>query len=857
MRIITIYLTFILWIGMGMLRAQTLDTLGKPQAIPPNQDSMAAQTHNKVSGYIFQGKIIDAATGEGLPFATIVFPHTAKGTATDLDGNFSYRQDELPSDTIKIQALGYDPVFRKLNHAQHEFTLNIEMQRSASNLTEYTIKAKGVDPALLLLKRIIEHKPQNNPDRTHNYQYVAYNRLEVDMKNVAQGKGKNAPILKNYQFAFHNLDSTSEETPFLPLYLTESISDYYFRRSPKKEREVIKASLSKGVNNKEVSRFLGTAYLNVNIYNNGIPVLDKKFVSPISNEGPVFYKYAIKDTQRAFGHNIILVQFRPKRDGELCFTGDFWVVDSVYAIERISMEVPKTVNLNWTDKVSLYQEFTPVDSVWFCTKDKFIAAVSPYGSKKIPGFIARKTATYHNIIIDKTAIDDSLDKPEWKENVIIPDSVAYKTDDWWAQHRPDTLTTTEKAIHKMVDTVLSMPLTQHYIRLFTFIVSGVKDFGPIELGPYWFLYSNNPVEGHRFRISVGTPRSLNNLHVSGYVAYGLHDQVVKWGGDEKWVLSHAHWTYLYSTFSHDLSQGIDNFDHVPTDNLLSSLERKPNTQWKQAFLDNRRVEFYKLFFNGYSNTLILQNRVFTPYTPLPSSMFVNEHGNPSDQVTSSQIGLEFRYAFKEKYLNGKYKRINAGTKYPIADFIYTAGIKNVLNSAYSFHKLNFSIKESINVPPFGHISYNLYGGIYSGKLPYPLLEVHPGNEFLYYDPNAFEMMNSYEFLSDKFLALNFEHDLGGGIFNHIPLLKKLKFRQFWTAKAIVGSLSDENKALNLNSGFPFRTLEGNPYLELGTGVSNILKVARIDFVWRVAPTPLGGESIEKHFGIFGSVQLEF
>ncbi len=865
MRTVSTILLFLLYSGGSVLTAQTADTADKKNistAHPATTtaaapDSIPAIPQKTLTGYHIHGKIFDAATSEGLPFATVLFLHSAKGTTTDLDGNFSYQPDALPGDTLKIQALGYEPVFRLLNRSQHDFNLHIEMKRAAASLSEFTIHAKGVDPALLLLKRIIEHKPQNNPDRTHNYTYQAYNRLEVDMKNVAVHHAKKTPILKNYQFAFNNMDSTSEEAPFLPLYLTESISDYYFRRSPRKEREVIKASLSKGVNNKEVSRYLGTAYLNVNIYNNGIPVLDKKFVSPISNEGPLFYKYAIKDTEQAFGHNIILVQFKPKRDGELCFTGDFWVVDSVYAIERISMEVPKTVNLNWTDKVSLYQEFAPVDSFWFCVKDKFVAAVSPYGSKKIPGFIARKTATYHHINIDEPSTDSILENPDWKESVIIPDSAAFKTESWWTVNRPDTLTTTEKAIHKMVDTVLAMPLTQHYISLFTFLASGVKDFGPIELGPYWYVYSNNPVEGNRFRFSCATPRTLKDLHLAGFVAYGLRDKELKWGFEEKWIIARNPWMYLYSYFSHDVGQGIDNFDHVRTDNILSSIIRKPGIQWKQAFVDNRRVEFYKMFFNGISSAIILQNRVFTPYYPLPYNMFVDERGNPSSQVTNSQVGLEFRYAYKEKYLNGKYKRVNAGTKYPVFDFIYSAGFKNVLNGAYQYHKLNFSVKESINVPPFGHISYNLYGGVYSGKLPYPLLEVHPGNEFLYYDRNAFEMMNSYEFLSDRFLALNFEHELGGGVFNHIPMLKKLKLRQFWTVKGIVGALSEENKSLNLNSGFPFRNLEGNPYLEIGTGVSNILQIFRLDFVWRVAPKPLDGESIEKHFGIFGSAQFEF
>ena len=119
------------------------------------------------------------------------------------------------------------------------------------------------------------------------------------------------------------------------------------------------------------------------------------------------------------------------------------------------------------------------------------------------------------------------------------------------------------------------------------------------------------------------------------------------------------------------------------------------------------------------------------------------------------------------------------------------------------------------------------------------------------------MMNTYEFLSDQFLGFNFEHDLGGGILKYVPLFKKLKFRQFWTAKGLVGSLTSENKELNMHSGFPFRTLEGTPYLELGTGVSNIFNLFRIDFVWRVMPTPVVAESQSKYFGVFVSMMFEF
>ena len=219
--------------------------------------------------------------------------------------------------------------------------------------------------------------------------------------------------------------------------------------------------------------------------------------------------------------------------------------------------------------------------------------------------------------------------------------------------------------------------------------------------------------------------------------------------------------------------------------------------------------------------------------------------------------MELRYAYKEKYVEGQYLRVNIGSKYPIVDVEADAGIKNVLNSAYQYQKTLLSITESINIPPFGHLYYNVFAGKYFGTLPYPLLSIQPGNEYLYYNKYAFEMMNTYEFISDQYAGFNIEHSIGGGLFNYIPLLKKLKFRQFWTAKGVIGSLNSDNEMLNLNKGYPFRTLQGNPYLELGTGVSNIFKIFRVDFDWRVTPKPQAGEVKSGYFGIFGSVQLEF
>ena len=159
----------------------------------------------------------------------------------------------------------------------------------------------------------------------------------------------------------------------------------------------------------------------------------------------------------------------------------------------------------------------------------------------------------------------------------------------------------------------------------------------------------------------------------------------------------------------------------------------------------------------------------------------------------------------------------------------------------------------MKLPPLGSISWYVYGGRTFGTLPYILLDIAPGNELYYYNQYAFNMMNRWEFIHDRYMGINFEHNIGNGIFRLIP---KLKFRQFWTAKALWGHLSAANRALNFKNGNNFQTLDGKTYLELGTGIDNIFHVFRIDCIWRVLPSTLP-KTGDKSFGVFGSVRFTF
>lgn len=810
--------------------------------------------------YVIQGIVKDDGNGEGIPFANIYFPKSSIGTSADAEGNFKLIVPQLPGDTICFGAIGYKTVCKPVQRNRYEYGWYVELARSEWQLQDFVFKG-GEDPALVLVKNIIARKPVNNPERTNNYSCEIYNKLEVDLERLTKAQFEKLPIpmMKKFSFIFDNLDTTSEATPFLPFYLTETISDYYFQRTPRRQKEFIRASLVKGIQNESITKFLGSMYLNVNVYNNVLPIFEQSYISPISDQALFYYKYKIKDTQQIYGRNVILVQFRPKRLGENCFTGDFWVVDSVFALQRVSLQVPKEANINWVERVNLFQEYEPIgDSVWFCIKNKFVASfTAPY--LKLPGFIGRKTTSYRNILVNSPSVTQVIHDKRYKEDLIVADTARIACTEFWQQARHDSLSKNEKAIYKMIDTLESLPLFTRYKNMIKFVASGVKEWGPLEFGPYWYLYSSNPFEGSRFRFSMGTtPKLFKDVYLNGYVAYGTRDDSFKYGIRGLWLLDRKPRMFIYAAYTQDLDRSTSYNDAVSNDNIFANFVRKKDIPWKLAFVTERRLEFFKEYYSGFSHQITVLNKNFSPYAPLPSGeIFKDEEGVPSSQIQSSEISLRVRYAYKERFLEGNYLRVSLGSRYPIVDVRYTVGIRNFLGGGYDYRRLTMNVSDNIKMAHLGVLHLNIFAGKYYGTLPYPLLEIHPGNEFHYFNRNAFNMMNRFEFLSDRYAGIHIEHEIGGGVFNYIPILKKAKLRQLWTAKAVVGNLSDANRAYNFDKGYTFRTLKGDPYIELGTGVSNILQLFRLDFVWRVTPAIIQGESAMRYFTVFGSVDFDF
>lgn len=827
------------------------------------QDSLSTlqkKNETTIQGvFVLEGIVKDATTGDPISFATLIFPGTGKGVKADVDGKFTFEDKSLPGDTLFVTSVGYAKQVLIIDRNLSYQKLHISLERSSVVMKDFVLHVSR-DPALSLIKKVIRNKEINNYDKASNYHYEVYNKLELDINKIPKKAFQVSPLLRKFDFLQNFIDSNSEDKPFLPLFLTETISDFYYQRKPKKMKELIKGSRISGYKNQSVSQLLGSMYQNINVYNNSILVFEVGFTSPIADDAPFFYRYQITDTQIVQGKRFYQVAFTPKRKGEHTFEGDIWIHDTDYAVQKVYMVVTKEKNINWVNKATMMQEFTCIeDTLWFLTKDKFFVDFLPPQGDKIAGFMGRKTTSYRNISVNQAEIEAIFsDKKNTSDTELQPDALN-RDENYWNSVRHDSLSKNEKSIYRMIDTIQHLPVYEHYYNLFYFLSTGIRKVGPIEIGPLYNLYSQNTVEGSRWRFTLGTtPKLSKSLYLQAYVAYGVKDQRYKYFGSALWLLKRNPRIYLYGEWKHDLDNHVNNYDDAGSlDNIFGTLGRK-KVPWKLAFVDQQRFEFFRSYFNGFSYHFSAQRKQFSPYAPLPDiGNAVTGDSMQNRAIGSVEAGLELRFAYHERFVEGNYYRTSLGTKYPVLRLYMARGFKDIVGGEYAYTKLQFTASHTKRIPHAGSLYYNLFAGKIFGTLPYSLLEVHPGNEFYYYDAHAFNMMYRYEYLSDAYAGLIMEHSMGPLFFKYIPYIQKMKWRTFWNLKGVYGSLSDANRTLNLTTSYPFQTLSRSPYLEVGTGIENILKIFRFDAVWRVLPNHNPGESAMRRFGVFGSMKFTF
>ncbi len=800
---------------------------------------------------VVQGEVTDMISKRPLQYVSVVLKG-GRGTVTDSLGKFTLRSSGGIA-VIQVTYIGYKTILKNITPGISQ-TMNFELEtdpKATNNVTVTTnkrasYKNKG-NPAVELIRRVIENKAINRTDHYDYVQYDQYEKLEVSLSNI-NDKLTNSKLLKNYKFLFENRDTTKVEgKSLLPVYLEETLSKKYFRKKPEKTKTIVtgekRVNFGEYIDNAGVSSYLNRLIMDIDIYDNDIPLFTYQFLSPIADLAPTFYMYYIRDTTTdASGQKLIKLYFTPRNTNDLLFRGNMWItLDGNYAVRKMSMFLSKNANLNFVRELHIDLDFEKSEDNRYHLSKSNVMADASVTKNSGSGFFGERTVSFKNFKINQAMPDTIYAGPA----TVKLDQSDTHPDSFWLANRHDTLTRVEAKVYSNIDSLEKMPSFRRTMAFLTFLLAGYTSFGGFELGPAAAFYSFNPVEGFKLRLGGRTtPKLSKSIYFEGYGAYGFKDERWKYFLSSTYSLNNKSiyeypLNFIRVGYQHDTKIPGQELQFVSEDNFLLSFKRGKNDRW--LYNSNFKFDYVHELPNHLSYTLGFKNWKQEPagsivYTKVDNGSTVNVN-----KLITSEFSGELRWAPHEQFYQGKVYRIPIINKYPIFTLRFIAGVKGILNSEYNYQNISARFEKRAFMSQLGYSDLVLETGYIFGKLPYPLMTIHRANQTYAYQLNSYNLMNFQEFVSDHFFAINIDHHFNGLFFNRVPLLKKLKWREVISLKMLYGGVRDENKPSNDPSLIKYPVIDGGPatfsldkkpYIEGSVGITNIFKLIRVDLVKR-------------------------
>ena len=788
---------------------------------------LLAQT--KVSGVVVD------KTNQPIPFATIVFKKTNIGVVANEDGRF-YIESPQKQTILVVSSAGFSEREIFLEDAiSYNFKVKLNEAESLNEVVVFTGKtSKKNNPALDILRKIWERKRKNGLYQFDQYQMEKYEKVEFDMNTIDSAFMKNK-VFKGMEFVFQHVD-TSKVTgkTYLPIFINESLSDVYGDNRQKKVKEKLKANKTSGFEgNQQILSFLKDLYSDYSIYNNHLTFFDKSFTSPLSRTGIDVYNYVLRDSAYIDNKKCYNILFYPRRKNELTFKGDFWVNDTTFAIKKINMAVTKSANINWIKDIYIEQEFEVMnDSVFLLTRDYMMSDFALNKKENSKGIYGKRTTLYRNHEFNKV-------KPLafYKEEVNFIDNEVYqKSDEYWHENRFEKLNKDEAGVYKMLDTLQTVKKFKQMYNLVSILGSGYVEFKNFDYGPIFSSLGFNEVEGVRLRVGGRTYFGPNDpWRIQAFTAYGTDDHKFKYGLSGKWMVDKKNRIIISGGNRRDIEQigaSLTTTNDVMGRSFASSalFTTGSNGKLTNINLSNIAVEIEPvknlIFQLGISHrTLVSASPTFSLdyYTNASRTTIQSE-------VKQSEANIQIEYMPNRKTIGFGVERDVVDNPYSRFFINYSHGFKGVLNSDFKYEKLQLFYKQPIIIGPLGRTNITMEFGKTFGTIPLGLMSVIPGNQTYFTIENTFSNLNFYEFISDQYATLKWDHNFNGRIFARIPFMRKLNWREIVGIRGVYGSISNANRAINA-SGLAYNAPE-NGYWEYSAGIGNIFKVFRIDFSWR-------------------------
>lgn len=816
------------------------------------------------------GTVTDEKTGAALPFVN-VFYDGGHGVQTDSAGHYS-----LPKKNGKLyfSLIGYVSksfVIKEATRLDVALSVdNIELGVAVvkSKKTKYSRKN---NPAVIMMQKVIAAKKKSDLSVHPYYSYNKYQKLtfalnEISDKVFEEGGLKKVPFLKEH---VEVCPETGKK--ILPISVDETVTQLIYRKNPKSEKQIVLGQRSNGINDllstgDILTTLIKDCFTDVDIYDDEVRLLQYPFHSPISTRSAIsFYRYFIEDTVMIGKDKCFELSFTPNNPQDFGFSGTLYIMaDSSYRVRKIEMGIPRHSDVNYVDNMMITQEFAQLPSgEQVLITDEMLVQLKI--AKFIQRFQVKRLTEYSDY-----SLEPIPDKKFKFNGVVKKEPYAMMQDnDFWKNYRAEDLTKSESSMDALVKRLSNIKgfkailfVGKAFIE--NFVETSVSPEHPskVDIGPINTMITQNFVDGLRLRASAQTTANLNpHWFLKGYVAYGFKDE--RWKGMGEVTYSFNKKAYLPRefpvnnltfTYSNDVMSPSDKFMPTDKDNVFTSFK------WDKVdhmmYYENYRLFYDREWNNGLRFTTFFRRSKNTPtaslfYQPLNGTNVPDASGQNITNFVTSEFNVGVRYQPGATWINTKQRRIAANNDAPIFALNHTVGIKNLFGGQYNYNYTEAEIYKRFWVGSWGKIDNDIRAGVQWNKVPFPLLIMPAANLSYIMEDNTFNLINNMEFLNDRFVSYMVSWDINGKILNRIPLIKKLKWREYIGCNVLWGMLSDKNNPYcNPNDKnlfyFPGRfNSDGSytaishvmdkkvPYVEAIVGIHNIFKLLHIEYVRRL------------------------
>ena len=781
-----------------------------------------------------QGRVLDALTGEGIPYATVFFDGTMTGVYTDSTGTYDIiSADKENVSQLSAGVMGYG-------------TQSVPVQAGSENRIDFRLQpesqANGQDLRVrTILYNLHGNRNLHDPESQGPWQARIYSKVELALSEADHALGRF--LDRKRTGLIPETQDTTAFTGYVPLLLSEAVLHRYHATEPPVDKEIMEASRISGLDQQNVLRqFTGSSTLRMNFYRETVPVYSLSIPSPTSSIGHLFYHYTLVDSLTVSGRKTYSVSFIPRKIiTSPTFEGRMEIDAEDSALRSVSARLSPQSNVNWIKDLHVESRYDrQQDGTWFFSDEDLAlnAAVRLSEKATVVSLQMNRHLEYSDVRIGPFPDMEALSGGDQIE----PGEDPEKDLPWWEEARPAPLTERELAIYEVAENFKESRSFRWLSAIGNMFATGYlenTDIG-IGYGPWERTLTFNGTEGVRLQAGGHTTKEFSKkVRLSAFVGYGFKDKEWKWGASTEFMLGdNQKRTNKFTLSASRDYESLGRGSGVFTDkNIVNSL-LAPGGFAKQGMVFKAQAEHRYEFSPSFNSILTLQHlRIYAnPDIPL-----IRPDGTLADSFSANQIHWTGRFSWEERVNRGVFDKAYIFTRYPIVTVDILGGVKGITRDDCSFLRGELTVDWRIPAGPLGFGNFHINGGAILGSVPYPLLKLHAGNQSQLFgspvvslmDRSAFSLMNFYEFGSDRWVTGYYEHNFNGLLFGVIPLVNRLDLREVVLVRGAWGTISEQNR-----SGAPFLLMEGlhsleKPYVEAGVGIANIFRLLRVDCVWKL------------------------